>query len=414
MTVFFRPCGDITKAPTPRTQRDVELYDRLRMATKLDIRIDESVDFEDWMEPACMLEQAILAGLEIKILPHAPLRRAVQEPIAVIAGNSCRDILIGRQQRSDDIEMKYFDLGWPSAGGHRANHYAELETFHRYAGRKLALADMPGDPEGCGDRKAVFTHGLSSTTLGAAMATLSPGSVIVKQVYPGKVLPLLTYDLDDQFEATQGDGLFMNDVGFHFARFEGDPAALLVQEKITMTHETRFFVISGKVVTGAACIEDHTPQNCGAHMLPPEWEIARNSGQRDARDLEARTATATQLWDFAQQVADEISQEAPELDCYVVDLALNDNGKPLVIELNPAANSGLYAINAALLLNAIITYAEAAPHREPAACKEPILTVVDEPDWQSQEDRLALEGLDDAPFDDDDGLWDGDAISFED
>ena len=29
MTVYFRPCGDITAAPAPRSQDDVDLYDYL-------------------------------------------------------------------------------------------------------------------------------------------------------------------------------------------------------------------------------------------------------------------------------------------------------------------------------------------------------------------------------------------------
>ncbi len=73
-----------------------------------------------------------------------------------------------------------------------------------------------------------------------------------------------------------------------------------------------------------------------------------------------RKRTAIKMWNFAHQVCTEIAQEAPELDCYVLDIALDANNNPLVIELNPAASSGLYANNAIFLFEAIATYAEAA------------------------------------------------------
>jgi len=366
MTVFFRPCGNITKAPTPRNPWDSAVYDFISEATGLEISVDPSVDYEDWMEPVCMLQQALLEGLETLVLPARALREAVVNPIVKIDGTPCRDMLIGRQLKSDPLEMRYFDLGWPSANDHLPNHYAELEGFQANAGRRLRLADMPGDRASAGDRKPVFGKGLTSTDLGTAMAELSPGTVIVKQVYPGKSLPLLSYDLDDDFTAPEGKDLFLDDVGFHFARYEGDPAALLVQEKVTMTHETRFFVIDGKVVTGAACIEHHTPQQIDApeDVLSPVWEITRNSGEMDARVKIERRRTAVTLWNFAWDVALEISKEAPELDAYTLDVALGDDGKPLVIEMNPAASSGLYAINAELLFEAIHAFSEAAPARK--------------------------------------------------
>jgi hypothetical protein len=367
MTVFFRPCGDITKAPTPRSMKDVDLYTYLSEVTELEITIDETVDYEDWMEPACMLFEAIETGLEVLILPRRSLREAVMNPIARIDGRPCRDMLIGRQVETDPMEMQYFDLGWPSANDYLPNHYAELETFQANAGRRLRLADMPGDSSYAGGRTPVFGKGLNATALGDAMAAFAPGSIIIKQVYPGKSMPLVSYDLEPDFKASEGEPLFFDKMGFHFARFEGDPAALLVQEKITMTHETRFFVIDGKVVTGAACIENHTPQQRTQpeDVLPPVWEIERSSGLMDERPYMERKRTAVTLWNFAWDIATKIAKEAPELDAYALDLALDANGEPLIIEMNPAASSGIYANNAELLFEAIHAYAEAAPRQEP-------------------------------------------------
>jgi hypothetical protein len=69
------------------------------------------------------------------------------------------------------------------------------------------------------------------------------------------------------------------------------------------------------------------------------------------------------MWQYAWNVCAQIQQEAPELDAYTLDIALNTQGEPVVIELNPAANSGLYASNAINLFDAIYNYAQSAPHR---------------------------------------------------
>lgn len=372
MTVYFRPCGDITRAPEPRGPGDLDLIRFISDRTGLAIEIDASVDYEDWMEPACLLEQALRSGLEVSILPRKPLHEAVEAPVVVVSGEQCRDILIGRLLQRDPQEYKYFDFGWPVRRDALANHYAELKTFQKRAGRRMRLADMPGDRASAGDRVREFDGAPASTSLGDAMASLAPGTVLVKQVYPAKKLPILTYVLEADFNAGEAENQFFNDTGFHAMLFEGDPAALLVQEKITMTHETRFIVIDGKVVSGGACIESDTPQTnrSSAAELLPRWEVERNSGDLDQRGLEVRQALARRLWSFACETAEEIRAEAPGLDAYALDLALDAQGMPLIIELNPCSSCGLYSNNAERLFTAIRTHAELAPGRDPEPLPE--------------------------------------------
>ncbi len=361
MTVYFRSCGALDEAPTPRSEKDRDLYRYITQRTGIEISIDASVDYEDWMEPVCLLEATLRLGLKIKILPAIDLRRAVLKPIATIEGKPCRDMLIGRQLRSDPMNFMYFDFGWPSKSGELANHYSELASFRRNAGRKLRLADMPGDREGAGDRKVVFPGGANSTPLGEAMLDFANGECIVKQVYPGKSLPLCTYEVGADTTEQDAEQMFFDDVGFHFARFEGDPAALLVQERVQMQHETRFFVINGKVVTAAACIEAHTPQQNRGDLFDLTFEVDRNKG-----DIIQSRPIGKKLWNFAKKVVQEIGEEAPEMQHYVIDLATGADGDPLVIELNPAAQSGLYAVHTKSMMQAIVEAAEAEPSRAPA------------------------------------------------
>ena len=363
MTVFFRPYHDITTAPAPRTSRDEALYSRIEAATGLDITIDKSVDYEDWIEPICMLDAAISAGVEIYILPAIGLREASLNPIAIIEGSKCRDILIGHRLQSDKIAFRYFDFAWPAACDNLTNHYAELKTFFRHAGRKMKLADMPGEKRPQYRKTTAFGSTLNTTYLYDAMVSMGPGGIVVKQVYPIKALPVRSYSIDEETREEDCQNMFTDDIGYHIAHYEGDVGALLVQEKIAMTHETRFFIINGTVVSGAACIEAHTPQQRAKNItgVPATWEVERNSGNFDDRPQDEREDTASLLWDFACQVCEEIRQEAPEFHSYVVDVALGADGKPLIIEFNPASFSGLYANDTSAIFSAILEYSENAP-----------------------------------------------------
>lgn len=348
MTIFFRPCGDPCLAPTPRSERDDDLRTRLAASLGLDIAVDNSVDYEDWTEPMCLLDAAITRGVEIAILPRAPLAEAISRPDLRIDGQSCPDILLGRQMRMDPLALGSAQLAWPPRNDTLANHYGELAAFHAAAGRKLALADMPGDSDlGCA--RTLQSH-IESRPLGEALGDFAGRRCIVKQVFPGKSLPLIDLDISVTDDAPAREARFLREVGFHFARFEGDRAALLVQDHIHMTHETRFFVIDGQIVCGAACIESHTPlENDDNSLLRPIFETKRNSSEL-VTDPEA----ATLLMHAARTMASAMIDECPALRHFVIDLALDENRHPLAVELNPIGNSGLYGISAKRLLDAIL------------------------------------------------------------
>ena len=138
-------------------------------------------------------------------------------------------------------------------------------------------------------------------------------------------------------------------MGYHFSRFEGDRDALLVQDRVDMSCETRFFAVDGRVVSGAACIEAHTPVDREEveGVTAAVFEHKRNGGDlfHDpvlARDLEAYAAT----------VAAEAAQEG--LENLVIDVAIGRDGVPIVVEMNPAINAGLYANDPAAIVEATI------------------------------------------------------------
>ena len=135
-------------------------------------------------------------------------------------------------------------------------------------------------------------------------------------------------------------------VGYDLALFEGEPDAVLVQQRVRMRYEYRMQVIGGEPVCGAGCVERYTPADNTGERYDPRMEETRNDGRIESHPDIARLYEAFAL-ETAHAIRGEV--EGP----YVMDLYLDDAGQPHVIELNPQSNSGLYALDMDALLTAI-------------------------------------------------------------
>lgn len=145
--------------------------------------------------------------------------------------------------------------------------------------------------------------------------------------------------------------MVLREYEFDLERISGERDNVLVQEVNLMTHETRLFMADGEVVSGAACIEEHTPldREEGQGILPPVFELGRNGGER-VRD----EAAAERLVAFAREAAGMIVAEEPELRNFVLDAAIGPDGVPVLIELNPLVDSGLYANDPVAVAEALV------------------------------------------------------------
>ena len=118
----------------------------------------------------------------------------------------------------------------------------------------------------------------------------------------------------------------------------------LVQQWVPMTYEYRFFVVDGKLVSGAGCVEEFTPFNhAGVFPFDPQMRERRGNGiaAHGNTPVEVREDLVQRYTEFATEVADVLPAH---MNTIVFDVALNaDTGEPLVVEFNTLPNSGLYA-----------------------------------------------------------------------
>lgn len=144
-------------------------------------------------------------------------------------------------------------------------------------------------------------------------------------------------ELDDDPEVVRER--LLAEMDWTYVRLEGQRDSLLAQEAIDMQWEYRLFVVDGTLVTGAGCIEEHTPLDRIAGVAF-DTRVRRHRGHLGGTpsDIEDRPDLVHSLLDFGLEMAEEHGGTT------VIDVALNAaTGTPVVVELNDLPNSGLYA-----------------------------------------------------------------------
>lgn len=317
LNIFPVPYPGLTDAPA-------SYIDAWRRYIDPDMHVTPDADREDWLEQAARLEAGI---------------RLLDNPILNIHGREAR--------RMDGSEVPVGELASHPYFGEVTNLHIrdsilpELGNAHRYylspvvrsmlLRRHTALAPM--EPQAI--REAVRSMAVWGC------------DVVVKYVLREKALPIERIPRD---EADSFDAMAWAD--WELIRFEDEPDAVLVQQRVDMRREYRMFVIDGTPVCGAGCVERCTPADNEA-TFDPKLEEHRNDGHviRDKRTVNAYR-------DFAEQAAGMIRTEGFVQGPYVMDLATVD-GRPCVVELNRMTNAGLYALD----MDTLVTEANKHPEQ---------------------------------------------------
>lgn len=305
-------------------------------------REDEHCDFEDWSENVVLLHEARKRGIDVQLLPQAPYinvsssgwqtpKSVPGAPVgAMFGGWSTADYLYG-------LPVPISLAGQDATAVDAASDYAASPVFLRHAGRRMLYVDATSRDlervlaEILGDRAETDVFLKSVKKEFSAIAHVVAGSSLADQVFE------------------QLDGLDLE-----FVHYEGDRRLLLAQDVVHCGYEYRFFVVDGKLVTGAGCVELHTPLD-NREVFDPQMEPVRNRSDvgsfPDVRDRHLA---------FARQFVEEFAAEHGRHLDYCLDVALDDQGRSFVIELNPPLNCGRYASDVGAWMDAIVARTEAA------------------------------------------------------
>ncbi|MEJ6002582.1 hypothetical protein [Paucibacter soli] len=132
----------------------------------------------------------------------------------------------------------------------------------------------------------------------------------------------------------------------------GKMGAFIVQSHVVMEHEYRMVVVSGYLVGGAGCIEEFTPLDNGGFHFDTRTRRSRGSFGSKCSVIDSHPEIVKQYLKASPQIIKDLREaeygtgadvpHGPET--FVLDLCLV-NGNVAVVEVNPARNFGLYAMN---------------------------------------------------------------------
>lgn len=296
----------------------------------------EDADFEHFVETAARFDSALHAfGPEDCVLVNS------QTPSVVTITDLRTGAILPDHGQDEDFVWGPVASKWGSSHGlptDPADAYWKIPAFKEFAGRELALAgfctedghdivDVLGELFDQGVRDFVVKGTASKTMLERFILSSKPtslfGSGIPEEVYGGAM------------------------------HREGRAEVFLVQEAICMLDEYRLFMVGPNPVTGAGCIEEFTPLDGIGETFDP-----RVSGLRSHAEVRTDPARVAELVAFGRELGASLFAQAPDLGTtWVLDVAMNpETGTPIVIELNPSRNAGLYASRPEIWMSAAQTY----------------------------------------------------------
>lgn len=293
-----------------------------------------SGDFEDWVEAAYRVLGVVEAVGPERTWVHS-------RPGSAVSALDGRSVSLGELPAGVvQVGMRpgrHGDEG--SVSGRLAAGYMSLETFARHAGRRCELAGILTRDEH--DVEAVIERMRSEGLQRLVVKGRAAKSLLVT---------LETGSLEEALSEVDPWALVHR---------EGERDALLVQEWVPMRFEYRLFVVAHQLVTGAGAVVEHTPLDSTGEAfssLVREHRSDDGTGAPAVADPRVRDL----LVEFGWSVVEELSREVPLLEDYVLDVALGPEGAPLVVELNPVPNAGLYASDPRRLFKALLAPARAA------------------------------------------------------
>lgn len=235
--------------------------------------------------------------------------------------------------------------------------YASSPSFQKYSNRYAKVLGFPAEEETYENMEIIINEN------GSFIKTEETSNV-----------PKLTSEHDNAYvlkDSRTKHGLYKinlegvpnTDEGFinymrkYFLLTENDWAILnlfrtlpshLVQEFKQMKYEYRFFVYNGVLISGAGCVEEHTP------LVNTKQFNTLMEAYRSESVIGDSPQIVERYIEVAKQIVSLTNATEPNVKNYSLDLCLYEDDTIGMIERNPFSNSGLYAQDLESIVKAVL------------------------------------------------------------
>jgi hypothetical protein len=316
-------------------------------------------DTEDWIENAIKLISAVDTGFPVYVVertgPREALKIGARFNTAAEFDHKIPTVFQGTILRFDPCFNGTEDINfvWPTEARLGISDYWADETMLRALGRRAAVST--GNSDGA--------RGYVETTLD--LRADGAKDLLAKIVFQAKYQAPARLSLMPDADAGDVRSAFYTAFEDNLLDCEDREACFLIQEVRPMIHEYRIIVVGGKPVAGAGTVEWLCPIFHDAMSGPfdPLVETKRND-----RKLVAQPQIVERFVERAKELCADLEARGSSgfRNC-TMDFALDaETGNVLLVETNPADNFGLYALDYARVLDAIVAETNAprmAPER---------------------------------------------------
>jgi hypothetical protein len=218
-----------------------------------------------------------------------------------------------------------------------ADRYSSMKTFQNNAGRDIILCgfNVDGGGEELVDNiLRLHADGIRRVFIKGVRAKSGMWDIeLPEKVDSGSVEEFLSMEME-----------------WSLIRKEGMKGAFILQQHIVMEYEYRVFVVNHVPVTGAGCVEEFTPLN-----NQQVFDQQHRKNRKAVSPVIVDESITNKLREFAETVAVQVADENVDLVNYVVDVAMNSEGEPIIVEFNSLLNSGLYASDQKKVVQALLS-----------------------------------------------------------
>lgn len=220
------------------------------------------------------------------------------------------------------------------------NNYEESLGFQKYSNRYAKVLGFPED-----NTNDETTYILKDEDNGLIQIKELRNKGINKFVLKDGRAKHGLYKIDLEGVPNTDEG-FINYMRKYFLLTDNDWAILnlfrtlpshLVQEFKQMKYEYRFFVYNGVLISGAGCVEEHTP------LVNTKQFNTLMEAYRSETVIEDCPQIVERYIEAAKQIVSLTNATEPNVKNYSLDLCLYEDDTIGMIERNPFSNSGLYA-----------------------------------------------------------------------
>jgi hypothetical protein len=243
---------------------------------------------------------------------------------------------------ADELDRRLGPVGYAEEGGrHAPDELVADPVLHAHGGRGMLLGSLGGDPST--DVAVWFAarhreHGVQRGIVKVAAAKNGIWAI----------------ELDSDPEVIRQR--LSREMDWTYVRLEGPSRTVIAQDVLDLQYEYRLFIVDGKVVSGAGCIEEFTPLDRPAGSGPFDLRVRKYRGHM-VNDftvaIEERPNVVERLLTFGREIAHE--HGGTVVIDVAIDAAAGEQGAPVVLELNRLSNSGLYASDPWAVARALTT-----------------------------------------------------------